>query len=471
MATLVPVVLCGGAGTRLWPVSREHHPKPFMTLPDGESLLRKTFARAAALAGVSEVLTITNREFHFATADEFAVACGSAVRPTFVLEPVGRNTAAAVATAALQVEQDHGPAAVLLVLPADHLIDDQPAFEAAVSRACTLAAAGSIATFGIRASSPETGFGYIEFDGQAVLRFVEKPDLAKASAFVASGRFLWNSGMFCFTAATMLRELAAHRPDILQAARESLLLARVSSGPHARQIDLPAGKFAHVPQESIDRAVMERTRSAAVVACELGWSDVGSWNAVSELATPDDRGNRVHGRAILHESRNCFVRSDRLVGAVGVEDLVVVDTPDALLVASRARAQDVRHLYERLKRQGHEEHRQHRTVLRPWGSYTTLEEGPGFKVKRIEVRPAASLSLQVHRHRSEHWIVVRGKATVVNGTRQAVLEENESTFIPAGQQHRLANGEDRDLVIIEVQSGPYLGEDDIVRLSDAYGRA
>jgi mannose-1-phosphate guanylyltransferase/mannose-6-phosphate isomerase len=471
MAFLLPVILCGGAGSRLWPVSREMHPKPFMKLADGQSLLQKTLLRAVGLPGVTEVMTVTNRELVFSTQDEFASVSPAGIRKSFLLEPFGRNTAAAVASAALQAQRDHGDAAMLLVLPADHLIADLDAFAKAVSRAIELASRGHIATFGIRPTHPETGYGYIEYEGHAVKRFVEKPDLATATGYVTSGKFLWNSGMFCFTAGAMLGQMQELCPDILNAARACLEKARVVHGPDLLQVEFLPEDFAGIPENSIDYAVMERTGKAAVVPCDIGWSDIGSWNAVSDLSAPDSLGNRVRGTAILHDSRNCYVQSDRIVGAVGVDDLVVIDTPDALLVAKRSSAQDVKQIFSQLKAAGHDTHKLHRTVHRPWGTYSVIEEGAGFKIKRIEVKPGASLSLQMHHHRCEHWIVVQGTAEVVNGEERLALQSNQSTYIPAGHKHRLTNPGDDTLVMIEVQSGSYLGEDDIVRFDDVYGRA
>jgi len=369
-----------------------------------------------------------------------------------------------------RVAQAHGDAALLLVLPADHLILDQDAFATAVAEAVALAASGRLVTFGIRPESPETGYGYIEADGNDVRRFVEKPSRETAQGYVESGRFLWNSGMFCFSAGTVLAQMEQHCPEVLAAARRCIDGSRASEGEGFVQLELAAGAFAQVPDNSIDYALMEKSKRVAVVPCAIGWSDIGSWSAVGDLTPADGAGNRVEGTAILHETSGCYIRAERLVGAVGVQNLLIIDTPDALLVAERSRAQEVRHVYARLKEMGHEAHKLHRTVHRPWGTYTVLEEGPGFKIKRIEVKPHASLSLQMHRRRSEHWIVVSGTAKVVNGEREMSIRVNESTFIPAGNRHRLANGETSPLVIIEVQSGDYLGEDDIVRFDDQYGR-
>ncbi len=469
---LVPVILCGGSGSRLWPVSRELHPKPFMRLADGQSLLQKAFLRGALLPGVEEILTISNRELFFKVEDDYRAVNARKIATSYVLEPFGRNTAAAVAAAALQIQRTHGDDAQLLVLAADHLISNQAAFAAAVAEARALARDGSIVTFGITPGAPETGYGYIEADGNKVVRFVEKPTLDKAVEYVEGGRHYWNSGMFCFSAGVILREMTRHCPDILEAVRVCLDKARTASGSGRLQVELDSELFAKVPEDSIDFAVMEKTEAIAVVPCDIGWSDIGSWNAVGDLAAPDERGNRVQGQALLHDTSRCYVQSaDRLVGTVGVEDLIIIDTPDAVLVANRHRSQDVKQIFAMLKAQGHDAHKFHRTVHRPWGSYTVLGEGPQYKMKRIEVKQGASLSLQMHHHRSEHWIVVSGAALIVNGEQEILLHTNQSTYIPAGHKHRLTNPGVLDLVLIEVQSGEYLGEDDIVRFEDKYGRA
>ncbi|OGS95634.1 MAG: mannose-1-phosphate guanylyltransferase/mannose-6-phosphate isomerase [Gallionellales bacterium RIFCSPLOWO2_02_FULL_57_47] len=471
---LIPTILCGGAGSRLWPVSRELHPKPFIRLADGQSLLQKAWLRGVVLPDVAETLTVTNRELLFKTEDEYREVTGTqhkGISNSYILEPFGRNTAPAIAAAALQVAASHGEDAFLLVLAADHLIADQPAFAQAVAQAMQLAAQGKLVTFGIRPESPETGYGYIEADGNSVLRFVEKPGLEKAREYVASGRYLWNSGMFCFSAGTMLREMQQHCPDILSATRACLEQSRKAQGKGYIQIEIDPETFERVPDDSIDYAVMEKSKNVAVVPCSIGWSDIGSWSALGDLTVPDAQGNRIEGEALLHDVSNCYIQSNqRIVGAVGINNLIIIDTPDAILVADRSRSQDVKHLYSRLKAEGHEAHRLHTTVHRPWGTYTILETGSRFKIKRIEVKPGACLSLQMHHHRSEHWIVVSGMAKVVNGEQEILVNTNESTYIPAGHKHRLENPGVVDLVMIEVQSGEYLGEDDIVRFDDVYGR-
>jgi len=468
---LIPTILCGGAGSRLWPVSRELHPKPFIRLADGESLLQKAFLRAAGLDGVAEVLAVTNRELFFETRDEFREVNEAGVSTSFLLEPVARGTAAAVALAALHVRRAFGEDAVMLLLPADHIVCDLSAFGSAVGEAVRLATQGRLVTFGITPRSPETGYGYIEADGTNVVRFVEKPTIEVAREFVASGRFLWNSGMFCFAAGTLISEMRTHCPALLAGVEACMERSQVLQAEGARHVEVDVDTFSRVPEDSIDYALMEKSRSVAVVACDIGWSDIGSWAAIAELGIADDRSNTVEGSAVLHDVSGCYIRAgERIVAAVGIEDLVIVDTSDALLVARKDRAQEVRNVYARLKAQGHEAHRLHRTVHRPWGTYTVIEEGPGFKIKRIEVKAGASLSLQMHRRRSEHWVVVSGTAKVVNGEKDIALHTNESTFVPAGNRHRLTNPTTSPLVIIEVQSGDYLGEDDIVRFDDQYGR-
>ncbi|MGE8412463.1 MAG: mannose-1-phosphate guanylyltransferase/mannose-6-phosphate isomerase [Pseudomonas sp.] len=478
MSTLIPCIIAGGAGTRLWPVSREAMPKPFMRLPDGESLLQKTFVRATALNDVGRLLTVTNREVFFRTLDDYRLLNKKRVDLDFILEPFGRNTAPAIAAAALHVSRLYGEDAQLLVLPADHLIKDLDAFIAAVDSARHLAEQGWLVTFGIVPSHAETGFGYIEkgkglnHDGFQVSRFVEKPDAATAQRYVDGGQHLWNGGMFCMRVDAILQELREWVPEVVNAVERCLELSHRKEGKHELQVELDGDSFAQAPDISIDYAVMERSKKVAVVPCQLGWSDIGSWQAVRELTPADEHGNQCNGETVLHDVSNCYIDSrKRLVGAVGLNDLIIIDTPDALLVADGKRSQDVKLIAQELKRLGHDAYKLHRTVTRPWGTYTVLEEGPRFKIKRIMVKPNASLSLQMHHHRSEHWIVVSGMARVTNGEDEFLLNTNESTFIKPGRTHRLVNPGVIDLVMIEVQSGEYLGEDDIVRFNDIYGRA
>lgn len=423
------------------------------------------------LPEVRDILTVTNRELFFKTQDEYREVNDTDLTTSFILEPFGRNTAAAIAAAALHVNSAHGDDAILLVLAADHLIADQQAFADAVAQATALAQQGKLVTFGIQPDAPEIGYGYIEAEGNEVLRFVEKPSLEKASEYVESGRFLWNSGMFCFQAGAMLKAMQQYCPEILSTTRHCMEQSRKAEGKAMVEIELDATSFALVPDDSIDYAVMEKAAEIAVVPCTIGWSDIGSWSALGDLVSPDAQGNRINGEALLHDVSNCYIQSSqRLIGAVGIDNLIIVDTPDALLVAERSRSQEVKFLYKELKAQGHNVHKHHLTVHRPWGTYTVLEEDPSYKIKRIEVKPGASLSLQMHHHRSEHWVVVSGMAKVVNGDSELFVRTNESTYIPAGHQHRLENPGVLDLVMIEVQSGQYLGEDDIVRFQDVYGR-
>ena len=477
---LLPVIMCGGAGSRLWPVSRKAHPKPFIQLPDGESLLGKTFRRTLQLGDISEVLTVTNEQLFFKTEDEYShYGNGSTVRRSYILEPSGRNTAAAVAAAALYARDTYGDDTVILILPADHLIQDEDTFSRTVQAAAEIARHGRHATFGITPTHAETGFGYIEVDtsapqgaGYNVRQFVEKPGLARPQAYLEAGNYYWNSGMFCFQAGMLLQELQEYAPAVVQATAAALSAAQTSTSTSAGQVlRLAADQFNRVPDISIDYALMEKSSAATVVPCDIGWSDIGSWIAMSELLPEDANGNRSHGEVITSDARNNYIHSPRrLTAALGVDDLIVVDTADALLVAHKDKAQDVKTIVAELNRQNHAAHLLHQTVYRPWGSYTTLEEGDRFKIKRIEVKPGASLSLQMHYHRSEHWIVVSGMAKVTNDDREFFLHANESTFILAGHKHRLENPGITLLVLIEVQSGDYLGEDDIVRFEDNYGR-
>ncbi|APC16779.1 mannose-1-phosphate guanylyltransferase/mannose-6-phosphate isomerase [Pseudomonas frederiksbergensis] len=477
---LIPVILSGGAGTRLWPVSREGHPKPFMTLPDGQTLLGKTYQRAAGLLGThGDIVTVTNRDYYFQSKDHYQDAHLGHHRGHFVLEPVGRNTAPAIAVAALSLQALHGNEAILVVMPADHLIQNEEAFKTAARHAVKLAEAGHLVTFGVIPTAPETGFGYIERgeplgeQGAAkVARFVEKPDLQTATHYLESGNFLWNSGMFCFSIGTLLTELQTHAPQLLEQADACLAASATVETGGCLQQELSATHFAEMTDISIDYALMEHSDKVVVVPAGFDWSDIGSWGAVSALVPADAQNNRASGDALFIDSHNNFVQSDgRMIATVGVDNLIVIDTADAVLVAHADRAQDVRKVVKQLKEKEHESYRLHRTVSRPWGTYTVLEEGPRFKIKRIVVKPGAKLSLQMHHHRNEHWVVVEGMAKVTNnGSGSHLVAKNESTFIAAGHKHRLENPGVIDLVIIEVQSGEYLGEDDIVRFEDQYGR-
>jgi mannose-1-phosphate guanylyltransferase / mannose-6-phosphate isomerase len=470
---LVPVILSGGAGSRLWPVSREAYPKPFIKLSDGSTLLARTLRRAHFVKDVDAFLIVTNREHYFLTQDEYGRA-GLKGSPTFLLEPRGRNTAPAIAMAAFHAAAIYGDDAELLILPADHLIDDVDAFNVDVVNARAVARKGTLVTFGITPTHPETGYGYIECGDAAlgkgvyrVTRFVEKPNSKVASSFLTSDRFLWNSGMFCFTAGTFISALEKCSPELYRSAK----VCWDATTRKTNKIELHAELFSALLDISVDYAVMEKYSDVAVVKAGFDWSDIGSWAAVGELLSPDTNGNRTVGETIIVDARNCYIQSDsRVVAAVGVEDLVIVDTPDALLISNKACTQDVKRVVSQLKLNNHATHQVHRTVHRPWGTYTVLEEDSCHKIKRIVVKPQSSLSLQMHYHRSEHWVVVQGSADVVNGNRRYTVTQNQSTFIPAGCKHRLANPGVDPLVIIEVQTGTYLGEDDIVRFEDNYGR-
>jgi mannose-1-phosphate guanylyltransferase/mannose-6-phosphate isomerase len=468
---LIPVILSGGAGSRLWPVSRESHPKPFMTLPDGQSLLQKTFARACSLPNVSEVITITNKEYYLKSKAEYQKIDHSPSKLSFLLEPCARNTAPAVLLAALKVLDAFGPDAILLVLPADHLITDLSLFNHAVRQAVDLATQNQLVTFGIQPTSPETGFGYIERTAShAVRRFVEKPDLETAARYLASGQFLWNSGMFCFKASTLLSEYQHLAPDLLNAATACWQLSKAKANS-SLIVELEQRSFSALPAISIDYAIMEKSRHVSVVACDFDWQDIGSWEAYKKLFPADQNGNTVLGDAILIDSQNNFIHSEgRMIASIGIDNLTIIDTPDAILISHGERTQEVKHIVQTLKSKAHESYLTHRTVIRPWGAYTVLEEGPGFKIKRIVVKPGASLSLQQHQFRSEHWVVVQGVGQIIIGDRTLTLQTNESTFVPMQTPHRLSNPGTDDLIIIEVQTGSYLGEDDIQRFEDTYGR-
>jgi len=482
---LVAVILSGGSGTRLWPVSRESSPKPFMRLAGGPSLLQRTVMRAKH-AGADEALVVTNKEYRLRTQEDLAQLADTdrPARITLMLEPIARNTAPAIGVAAALVARTRGADAVLLVLPADHLIQDEAAFAACVASARSAAAGGHLVLFGIRPTMPATAFGYIETgatrpsadptaapsaaDRSAlpVRRFIEKPDAERAAHFLAAGNYFWNSGMFAFTAGTVLDELRAHAPDVLQA-----VTAALPQDTSASAIDLESAAFASAPGISLDYAVMEKSQHIVVVPGEFGWSDIGSWDAVAAVCKTDARGNSSSGDVIFADCANTHVQSDdRLIAAVALNNVVVVDTTDALLVCDRDATQQVKEVVAELQRRGHAAQKLHRTVARPWGSYTLLQEGARFKIKRIEVKPRAALSMQMHHHRSEHWIVVSGTAKVTINGREALVAPNESTYVPVGATHRLENPGKVALVMIEVQCGDYVGEDDIVRLDDQYGR-
>ena len=470
---LFPVILSGGAGTRLWPLSRELHPKQFIPLVEEHTLLQATARRLAALDELRAPIVICNEAHRFMVAEQLE---GVGVDPAAVLlEPQGRNTAPAIAAAALAALALGDEDPILLVLPADHVIRDESRFVSAARAAVLEAAAGHLVTFGVTPAYAETGYGYIKAagptgvsdDGRQVERFVEKPSAAEAGRYLEEGSYYWNSGMFVFPASRYLDELGLHEPAV----RDAVARAHRNAVEDAGFLRLEARSFSRSPAVSVDYAVMEHTSDAVMVPLEAGWSDIGSWAALADMAPGDEAGNVTRGDTILERVHDSYVRAgDRLVAAVGVSGLVIVDTADALLVARKDAVRDTGKVAAALRSAGREEHRVHRKVHRPWGGFHDVLVGSGFKVKHIVVRPGHALSLQSHEHRSEHWTVVRGTARVTRGEETFVLSENQSTYIPQRTKHRLANPDTVPLEVVEVQCGDYLEEDDIVRYEDAYGR-
>lgn len=476
---LTPIILSGGAGTRLWPASRGAYPKPFMQI-EGISLLERTLRRACRVSD-GTVLTTTAKDFYFLTRDLYDECAPADCELHYLLEPVARNTAAAVITSALHLQAGQGDEAMALVLPADHLIEDADAFARAVETAREVAAQGQIVTFGIKPRHPETGFGYLRKGralnggGFALEAFVEKPDAQRAEEYVADGQHFWNAGIFLFRVGDLVSELETVAPELLAQARACLQDTDGESQP----VILDQKSFAEMESISFDYAVMEKASRRAMVPVEFGWSDIGSWQAMGQVMGKamdpsrenDADGNQVDADAVLVDVKNTIVRGgNRLVAALGVKDLVIVDTDDAVLVTHKQQAQNVGQVVAQLREAGREEATFHRTVHRPWGTYTVLEDKPTFKVKRLLVKPGEILSLQMHHQRSEHWTVVKGKARVVVGEKEFDLNINESTYVPVETKHRLANPFEENVEIIEVQCGDYLGEDDIVRFEDVYGR-
>ncbi|KAB7765802.1 mannose-1-phosphate guanylyltransferase/mannose-6-phosphate isomerase [Xanthomonas maliensis] len=467
MSDVLPIILSGGSGTRLWPLSRETYPKQFLPLVGEQTMLQSTWHRAAPVAGHAPII-VANEEHRFIAAEQLQQL---GVKPSAILlEPKGRNTAPAIAVAALEATRD-GSDPLLLVLPSDHVIRDEAAFQAAVTQAAQAASQGKLVTFGIKPTSPETGYGYIKAAGgtgvSPVERFVEKPDLTTAQGYLASGEYYWNSGMFLFRASRYLEELRKFQPAIAEASRKAWELSKRDAD--FTRLDKDA--FAASPSDSIDYAVMEKTADAVVVPLDAGWNDVGSWSALLEVSEQDGAGNAHHGDVIQIDCRNTYAYGSRLIAMVGLEDVVVVETPDAVLVGHRDRIQEVKDVVGQIKSNGRSEATWHRKVYRPWGAYDSIDNGHRHQVKRITVKPGAVLSLQMHHHRAEHWIVVSGTAEVTRGEEVLLLTENQSTYIPLGVTHRLRNPGKLPLELIEVQSGSYLGEDDIVRFEDTYGRA
>ncbi len=467
MSIIQPVILSGGSGTRLWPLSREAYPKQFLPLAGQLTMLQATWQRVAPIASRGP-LVIANEEHRFVAAEQLQQV--GAAPAAIILEPVGRNTAPAIAVAAMEATRD-GADALLLVLPSDHVITDEAAFRSAVQAAASAAEAGKLVTFGIVPTGPETGYGYIKAaDGQglrAVERFVEKPDLETASGYVASGQYYWNSGMFLFKASRYLQELERLQPAMLAGSRTAWQQSRRDAD--FTRLDKDA--FTAVPSDSIDYAVMEKTADAVVIPLDAGWNDVGSWTALRDVSQQDGEGNAHQGDVIAIDCRNTYAYGQRLVAMVGLDDVIVVETDDAVLVGKADRMQEVKTVVAQLKADGRSEASWHRKVYRPWGAYDSIDNGERFQVKRITVKPGGTLSLQMHHHRAEHWIVVSGTAEVTRGDEVILLSENQSTYIPLGVTHRLRNPGKLPLELIEVQSGSYLGEDDIVRFEDTYGRS
>jgi mannose-1-phosphate guanylyltransferase/mannose-6-phosphate isomerase len=469
MSSVFPVILSGGAGTRLWPLSREMYPKQLLALTSRHSMLQDTALRLAGIAGARKPLVVCNEAHRFTVAEQLR-ALGTEAS-AILLEPSGRNTAPAVALAALKaLELDAD--ATIVIAPADHVIRDARVFQQAADVAVGLAAEGKLVTFGIVAHAPETGYGYIRRgDGAGpaypVAEFIEKPPLDVAVAFVATGDYFWNSGMFVFKAARYLAELGAFAPDILEASTAAYRAAKTDLD----FVRIDKVGFQACRSESIDYAVMEKTRDAVVLPLDAGWSDVGSWSSLFDALPSDENGNVLQGDVLVHDTHDCFVHStSRLVAAVGMDDHIIVETKDAILVAPKDRVQDVKELVAKLKKAGRPESAWHREVFRPWGSFDSIDQGDRFQVKRLTLKPGGVLSLQMHHHRAEHWIVVQGTARVTCGDKSFLLSENESTYVPVGATHRIENPGKVALHIVEVQSGTYLGEDDIVRYEDNYGR-
>jgi len=463
---IIPVILSGGSGTRLWPLSRKQHPKQYLSLADEQTMLQATIQRLQGLENLATPIVICNQEHRFLVAEQLQQI--NIEKPTIILEPEGKNTAPAIAAAAHYIKDG-----LMLVLPADHIIQDIQAFHQTIKIAIKQAEQDKLTTFGITPAEPNTGYGYIEKSSDMedhackIKRFVEKPDLEAAKQYLKDGNYLWNSGMFVFTAQNYLKELSKYNPQISERCKQAIEQAKQDYD----FLRLDPAEFAKSPADSIDYAVMEKTENAVVVALDAGWNDIGNWSALYQIGEKDKNGNVIKGNAMITETTNSYINANHhMIATIGVDDLVIVDSADATLVVSKDKAQQVKQIVEQLQQQNRAEEQLHRKVYRPWGWYDTIDNGYRFKVKRICVNPEATLSLQKHYHRAEHWIVVKGTAQITNGEQKELLNENQSTYIPIGATHRLENPGKLPLEMIEVQSGSYLGEDDIERIEDNYGR-
>jgi mannose-1-phosphate guanylyltransferase / mannose-6-phosphate isomerase len=484
---LVPVILSGGNGSRLWPVSREAFPKPFLRPNDSFSLLQTTYKRAANLPQVTQIITVTNAEYYYQSKMEINKLPRLVQKKkfNFLLEPISRNTAPAITVAALFAQELTDPTAILLILPADHIVVNQAKFNQCVDHAVALAQQNLLVTFGIIPNKAEVGYGYIqcsdpydERDAYHVKRFHEKPTEKEAKFFIEQGNYLWNAGIFCFSAQTFLAAIKQHKPELYLNISTCWRLSMAKSSIQKKSSDklhLDQQSFSRLDKISIDYALLEKAQNIAVIQANFGWRDIGSWDSFNNLLKPDQHGNCIRGKALLQNSTGTTVynqnpEKQRIIAGLGLKNLIIVDTPDALLIIDRAQSQNVKQLVAELKANGHEYYSTHETIYRPWGSYTVIDQGPNYKIKQISVNTGCSLSLQMHKYRSEHWVVIQGTATVQNNQAHFILQEHESTFIPVGHQHRLSNFTEKTLIIIELQLGAYLGEDDITRFEDNYDR-
>jgi mannose-1-phosphate guanylyltransferase len=472
---IIPIILSGGVGARLWPLSREKNPKAFIKLDDGHSFIQNTLLRALKLPQVKEVVTVMHKNLYFCARDEYESICSTvkkSVPPlSFILEPCGRNSAPAIAVACQYVFEKYGSDATVLILSIDHLIKDENAFKEAVMQAFSLAEMGRLVTFGAVPTAPKTGYGYIKANGFKVMDFVEKPDLKIANEFVDSNEYLWNCGVFCFSVGAFWHEMKAHCPSITFKSKQAFRKSNKIQNGLGVCFELKYDDFSLIDEQSIDYALLEKSENVAVVKVDMGWMDIGSWSEFGQLQPSDDDGNHVKGNAVLEDVRNCVVHAqDRLVVGFGLEGLAIAETSDALLISSLDRAHGLKQVTKKLEKEKHQSYKEFPTTYCPWGNYTVLQENHGFKIKCIEVKPGAQLSLQKHEFRSEHWVVVKGVANVQIDDVHMDLEVNQSAYIAPNTKHRIRNSQNEILVIIEVQCGSYLGEDDIVRYDDIYGR-